>query len=80
MLEGAPKIQDVFPKFLEFVGDRVLVAHNASFDTAFIRAQCVKMGIPYTFTSADTLVLAQNLMPQLSKHKQDVVANALSLP
>ena len=80
MLEGAPKIQDVFPEFLEFVGDRVLVAHNASFDTAFIRAQCVKMGVPYTFTSADTLVLAQNLMPQLSKHKLDVVANALSLP
>ena len=80
MLEGAPKIQEVFPQFLEFVGNRILVAHNASFDTGFVRAQCVKMGIPYTFTSADTLVLAQNLMPQLGKHKLDIVANALSLP
>ena len=80
MLEGAPKIQEAFPKFLAFVGDRVLVAHNASFDTGFVRAQCARMGIPYTFTSADTLVLAQNLMPQLGKHKLDIVANALSLP
>ncbi len=80
MLAGAPKIQEVLPKFLEFVGDRILVAHNADFDTGFIRANCAKLGISYTLTSADTLVLAQNLMPQLGKHKLDIVANALSLP
>ena len=80
MLRGAPKIEEVFPQFLEFVGDRVLVAHNADFDTGFIRAQCQRQGVPYTFTSVDTLVLAQNLMPQLNKHKLDIVSNALSLP
>ena len=80
MLQGAPKLEEIFPKFLEFVGDRVLVAHNADFDTGFIRAACEKLGYPYTFTSADTLVLAQNLMPQLNRFKLDVVADALSLP
>lgn len=80
MLKGAPKLEQVLPAFAEFVGDRVLVAHNADFDTGFIRAACSKVGIEYNFTSADTLVLAQNLMPELSKHKLDVVANALSLP
>ena len=80
MLKGAPKLQEIFPKFLEFVGDRVLVAHNADFDTGFIRAACEKTGHPYTFTSADTLVLAQNLMPHLNRFKLDVVADALSLP
>ncbi len=80
MLVGAPKIEEVLPKFLEFVGDRVLVAHNADFDTGFIRAACKAQGIPYTFTSADTLILAQNMMPQLGKFKLDVVSNALSLP
>ena len=39
MLKGAPKIEEVLPKFLEFVGDRVLVAHNSDFDTGFIRAR-----------------------------------------
>ena len=80
MLRGAPQIQQVLPQFLEFIGDRVLVAHNADFDTGFIRAECKRQGIPYTYTSADTLILAQNLMPQLGKFKLDIVSNALSLP
>ena len=80
MLDGAPSIEEVLPKFIEFVGDRVLVAHNADFDTGFVRAACEKLGYKYNFTSVDTLVLAQNLMPELNKHKLDIVANALSLP
>ena len=80
MIAGAPTIDQVLPQFLEFVGNRILVAHNADFDTAFIRAACNQLGIPYTYTSADTLVLAQNMLPQLNKHKLDVVADALSLP
>ena len=80
MLVGAPKIETVLPEFLEFVGDRPLVAHNADFDTGFIRAECERQGMTYTLTSADTLILAQNLMPELNKFKLDVVANALSLP
>ncbi len=80
MLRGAPGLEEVFPKFLEFVGDRVLVAHNADFDTGFIRAACQKLGYTYDLTSADTLVLSQNLMPDLGKFKLDVVAKALSLP
>ncbi len=80
MLKGAPTIEEILPKFLEFVGSRILVAHNADFDTGFIRAACENQGLSYGLTSADTLILAQNLMPQLSKHKLDIVANALSLP
>ncbi len=80
MLLGAPTIDEVLPKFLEFVGDRVLVAHNSDFDTGFIRAACSKLGLPYHFTAADTLILSQNLLPQLNKFKLDIVANALSLP
>ena len=80
MLVGAPKIEDVLPKFLEFVGDRVLVAHNSDFDTGFIRAECARQGLPYGFTAADTLILAQNLMPQLNKFKLNLVSDALSLP
>ncbi len=79
MLIGAPKIEEVLPKFLEFVGDRVLVAHNSDFDTGFIRAACNRLGYPYSFTAADTLILSQNLL-QLNKYKLDIVANALSLP
>ena len=80
MLVGAPKIEEVLPRFLEFVGNRVLVAHNSDFDTGFIRAECQRQGLPYGFTAADTLILSQNLLPQLNKFKLDIVSNALSLP
>ena len=80
MLVGAPKIEEVLPKFLEFIGGRVLVARNSDFDTGFIRAECQRQGLPYTYTAADTLILSQNLLPQLSKFKLDIVSNALSLP
>ena len=80
MLVGAPLIEEVLPKFLKFVGDRVLVAHNSDFDTGFIRAECNRQGLVYDKTAADTLILAQNLMPQLNKFKLNIVSDALSLP
>ena len=80
MLKGAPKIEEVLPKFLKFCGDRVLVAHNSDFDTGFIRAECLRQGYEFTATALDTLILSQNLMPQLNKFKLDIVSNALSLP
>ena len=80
MLRGAPGIEEVLPKFLEFIGGRVLVAHNSDFDTGFIRAECARQGLPYTYTAADTLILSQNMLPQLNKFKLDIVSNALSLP
>ena len=80
MLQGAPKIQEILPKFLEFVGNRVLVAHNSDFDTGFIRAECQRQGLPYRYTAADTLILSQNLLQHLSKFKLDIVSNALNLP
>jgi len=80
MLQGAPKIEEVLPKFLEFVGEQVLVAHNSDFDTGFIRAECTRQGIPYRYTAADTLILSQNLLPHLNKFKLNIVSDALKLP
>ena len=80
MLKGAPKIEEVLPKFLDFIGGRVLVAHNSDFDTGFIRAECARLGYEYNFTAADTLILSQNLLTHLNKFKLNIVANALSLP
>ena len=80
MIKDAPVIEDIFPKFLEFIGDSVLVAHNADFDMGFIRQACKQLGYPFAYTSVDTLVLSQNLMPQLNRHKLNIVADALSLP
>ena len=80
MLVGAPQIEEALHRFRQFAADRVLVAHNADFDTAFLQKAFDRAGMEYTYTSADTLVLAQNLMPQLKKFKLNLVADALNLP
>ncbi len=80
MLKGAPLLEEALPAFLDFVGDRVLVAHNSDFDTGFIRAACQRLGLPYTYTAVDTLILSQNMLPGLNKYKLNIVADALSLP
>ena len=80
MLEGAPSQAEAISAFLDFVGDRPLAAHNAEFDLGFIAEGCRRMGRPFEPTSIDTLILAQNLLPQLGKHKLDIVAEHLNLP
>ncbi len=80
MLAAALELEEALPKFLAFCGDRPLVAHNADFDVSFIAAACRRLGIEYDPTYLDTLIMAQNMLPELSRHKLDVVADALSLP
>ncbi len=80
MLAGQPDISEALPKFLEYVGNRPLCAHNADFDIGFVTAACEKLGLPFHPTYVDTLILAQNLMPELGKYKLNIVADALSLP
>ena len=79
MVINAPEIEVVLPQFLEFVGDAVLVAHNASFDVGFIEQNCKNQGLDTQFTSVDTVALGRVLLPSLSKYKLDVVAKALGI-
>ena len=80
MLEGAPSQEEALRAFLAFAGDRPLAAHNADFDMGFIAAGCRKYGIPFHNPSVDSLILAQNLLPDLGKYKLDIVAEHLQLP
>jgi len=47
MLVGAPTVGAVLPSFLEFAAGAVLVAHNAAFDTGFLRAACAQQGVAW---------------------------------
>ncbi len=80
MLQGAPKPKEALTAFLKFVGDRPLAAHNAEFDIGFIREGCRREELDFNPTYIDTLILAQNLLPELGKHKLDIVAEYLKLP
>lgn len=64
MVRGKPKLAEALPQFREFVGDAVLVAHNAEFDLGFIRAGAERIGLPpWSNPVLDTLALARRLYP-----------------
>ena len=80
MLADAPQPAEALRSFLDFVAGRPLAAHNAEFDIGFIRAGCREAGLEFHPTYVDSLILAQNLLPELSKYKLDIVAEHLDLP
>ncbi len=79
MVMPYPKIDVILPQFLEFVGDAVLVAHNASFDVGFISHYAGLLGLDFNPTVIDTVALARYLLPNLNRFKLDTVAKALNI-
>lgn len=78
---GAPSEAEAMRAFLDFVGDRPIIAHNASFDTGFMAAALrARSGIYFEPVVLDTLVLSQRLLPELKRHKLDIVSKHLGLP
>ncbi|WP_303135476.1 exonuclease domain-containing protein, partial [uncultured Ruminococcus sp.] len=80
MVEGAPKEAEALRKFMEFCGENpVLAAHNAKFDTSFVRNVCKRQHITFDFATLDTLILCKCMLPTMSRHRLDGVAKALKL-
>ncbi len=79
MVKGAPSQHDAVRAFLQFVDGAVLVAHNAPFDTSFIRMACENMGETYCYTAVDTVAIARAILPDIKNVKLDTVASYLRL-
>lgn len=69
MLVDAPEFKDVLPKFKEWVGDAIFVAHNATFDMGFIDTAYETLGYgPSTNGVVDTLEITKVLNKDLKRH------------
>ncbi len=73
MVIDAPTIDVILPKFMDFCMDSILVAHNAIFDTAFIKYNCHSLGLEYDFTHVDTMEVARYLHPNNARFNLDAV-------
>ncbi len=63
MVAGAPRLAEVLPAFLQFASGCVLVAHNARFDTGFLRRACERLGYPWPSPPVvDTVGVARSVM------------------
>lgn len=73
-VKDAPTYGQILPLFKEFIGDAVIVAHNAGFDwSTFLVYYFRKVGIQPTNDVLDTLALFRRAMPDLEKHSLDVM-------
>ena len=68
LVENEPTIDEVIPKFYEFCKGSVLVAHNAGFDTNFIRRDMKRFNLNYDFAVLDTLTLARAIVKDIKRY------------
>jgi DNA polymerase III epsilon subunit family exonuclease len=82
MVKQAPVFADVAPRWLDFVSDSVLVAHNAPFDTNFLNHEISRVYPGHRMVNPHlcTVRLCRRMMPELSNHRLDTVASHFSIP
>lgn len=78
-VSNAPVIDEVLPKFLEFCGDSVLVAHNATFDVGFIRINAHHLGLAFNPCYLDTLNLCRALYNERKTHSLAAMVKHLNI-
>jgi DNA polymerase-3 subunit alpha (Gram-positive type) len=80
MLTDAPRIEQVLPEFLDFIGNSPLVAHNSDFDVPFIQDKAKKkLGKDIKNQTFCTLQLSRALLPNLENHKLHTVAKYFNI-
>lgn len=79
MVKDAPTMEEILPKFLEFVGDAVFVAHNANFDMGFIKYNARIQNIKIKNSVLDTLELSRSLLTELKRHKLNIICEHLGI-
>ena len=79
MVKEEAAIHQVLPEFQKFVGDAVLVAHNAAFDMKFLKLKEETTSIVFDNLVLDTLLLSVFLESESRNHSLDAVAERLGI-
>jgi len=82
MLQTAPTFAEVAHSWLDFAGDAVLVAHNATFDVPLLNQEIGRVfpGCRMRNVELCTLNLARRIVSSPDGHKLDSLANHFAIP
>lgn len=77
----APEFSDIYPAVFSMLNDQIVIAHNASFDIAVLKASCESRHLPFpNIESFCTVDMARKAWPDLPKHKLNVLCEEFGLP
>ena len=80
MVKDALSIEEILPKFIEFIGPLTLVAHNSPFDLSFIEANLKKLNLPILPNkNIDTVILARKYIPKVYNCKLETLKKFFKL-
>lgn len=80
MLESAPSIESVLPKFLEFVGAEIIVGHNVNFDINFVYDCAENLNLnPFCNDFVDTMRISRKLYKDLKHHTLAALSTSLNV-
>jgi DNA polymerase III epsilon subunit family exonuclease len=82
MVRQAPVFAELAPRWLDFVSDSVLVAHNAPFDTSFLNHEISRVYPGHRMINPHlcTVRLCRRVLPELGNHRLDTIASHFSIP
>lgn len=79
MVADKPTISQVLPLFMDFIGNDTLVAHNAKFDTSFLRYELKECGINKNFETYCTLLASRKEVKTSANFKLSTLKNHFNL-
>ena len=81
MVKQAPVFADVAPRWLDFVSDAVLIAHNSNFDANFINHEISRVYPGHRMVNQHlcTVKLSRRVLPELLNHRLDTIASHFSI-
>ena len=80
MLEAAPEPDVVIPQFLDFIGETVLIGHNANFDINFLYDAAAAVGRTLSNDFIDNLRISRKVFPELPHHRLADIAKVCAVP
>lgn len=80
MVDAAPPVAELLPRLVEFLGDDVIVAHNAGFDRGFLDNECALASVPRGAGAfACSVRLARRLLPGLRSYSLAAIAHHVGI-
>ncbi|WP_138159041.1 PolC-type DNA polymerase III [Peptoniphilus catoniae] len=79
LLESEPKIEDIIGDFYDFCNGSVLVAHNAGFDSSFIRRDFTNNGYKFDYAVLDTLQLSRAVVKGTKRYNLSTLSKKLGV-